>query len=109
MLIQKAGTLEFNHGDSERGRQLFEELLKAHPKRMDLWNVYLDVCIRHDSVEKMRSLFEKGVNHGLERKLKAQKMKFFFKKWLEWELKFGDEAGRKRCTDRAREFVEEEA
>lgn len=108
-LIQKAATFEFDHGDAERGRKLFEELVAAHPKRMDLWNVYMDVCIRHDGVEKMRTMFERCVDAGMESKLKPQKMKFLFKKWLEFEVRKGSEEGQKRCTDRAREFVEAEA
>lgn len=32
--------LEFKHGDVERGKTLFENLLSENPKRMDIWKVY---------------------------------------------------------------------
>lgn len=34
--------LEFKCGNPERGRSMFENILRNNPKRTDLWSVYLD-------------------------------------------------------------------
>lgn len=30
-------------GDPERGRTIFEGIIETHRKRLDLWNVYIDM------------------------------------------------------------------
>ena len=41
--ILKFALLEFKHSASpELGRTMFEGLLSSEPKRLDLWNVYID-------------------------------------------------------------------
>lgn len=34
--------MEFKHGSPERGRAIFEGIVRNYPKRLDLWSVYLD-------------------------------------------------------------------
>ncbi len=34
--------MEFKEGDPERGRGVFEGILRNYPKRLDLWSIYLD-------------------------------------------------------------------
>jgi len=41
-VITQAGLLEFKTGSAERGRSIFEGVLRNYPKRLDLWSVYLD-------------------------------------------------------------------
>ncbi len=41
-VITQAGLLEFKAGSAERGRSIFEGVLRNYPKRLDLWSVYLD-------------------------------------------------------------------
>lgn len=43
--IVKFAQLEFRHGEVERGRTIFESLISDHPKRIDIWNIYLDMEI----------------------------------------------------------------
>lgn len=97
--------LEFNtpHGDLERGRTLFEGLLGTFPKRLDLWNILLDAEIRLGEKELVRALFERVTTGGP--KLKSKKAKFFFKKWLDYENKAGDEKSRDRVKAKAAEYV----
>ena len=101
----KFGQLEFRspNGDVERGRTVFEGLLSSFPKRIDLWNVLLDLEIKSFGVEQVRRLFERvlGIrdvrktgagaysasSDGGSRKLKPKHARFFFKKWLEYEEK----------------------
>ncbi|KAI8991069.1 hypothetical protein BDF20DRAFT_811062 [Mycotypha africana] len=51
--IVKFGQMEFKHGEPERGRTILEGVLSNYPKRLDLWNIYLDMEIKTD-VEKAR-------------------------------------------------------
>lgn len=99
----KFAQLEFKsaHGDSERGRTIFEGLITTFPKRLDLWNVLLDLEIKSGSQEQVRHLFDR-VTSG---KIKSQKAKFFFKKWLDYEDKNGDGKSQGKVKAKAAEFV----
>ncbi|KAL8647490.1 MAG: hypothetical protein Q9210_005531, partial [Variospora velana] len=97
------------HGDAERGRTLFENLLSTFPKKLDLWTVYVDAEVKkeeeEDNRERVRGLFER-VSRG---KWKAKQMKFWFKKWLQWEEGIGDEGGKERVETLAAEWVKRKA
>lgn len=93
----KFGQLEFRspHGDVERGRTVFEGLLSSFPKRIDLWNILLDLEIKNGDAEQVRRLFERvlGIQRGATgKKLKAKQARFFFKKWLAFEEKVASSA-----------------
>lgn len=45
--ITQTAILEFKCGLPDRGRSLFEGVLREYPKRIDLWSVYLDQVIKH--------------------------------------------------------------
>merc|ERR1712034_102535 len=102
-------------GHVERGKTIFEGLLANYPKRTDLWSVYLDAHIKAStslessahikastSLESSRELFERCVSLSL----KPFKMKFFFKRWLDFEKKHGDESSQQDVKVKARAFVE---
>ncbi|XP_020532096.1 rRNA biogenesis protein RRP5 [Amborella trichopoda] len=99
--ISKTALLEFKCGEPERGRSLFEELLRNHPKRTDLWSVYLDQEIRIGDSELIRALFERATCLTLPPK----KMKFLFKKYLTYEKSHGDESRVEYVMKKAMEFV----
>ncbi|PKA45582.1 30S ribosomal protein S1, chloroplastic [Apostasia shenzhenica] len=40
--ISHTAILEFKCGVPDRGRSMFEGILREHPKRTDIWNIYLD-------------------------------------------------------------------
>lgn len=44
---------------AERGRGIFENVLRNYPKRLDLWSVYLDQEIKLGDLQRCRSLFER--------------------------------------------------
>lgn len=102
-LTKDFGLLEFNapHGDSERGRTVFEGLLATFPKRLDLWIVLLDAELRQGETARARALLERVTG----RKLKSRQAKFFFKRWLELEEKHGNATSRARVTAKAAEYV----
>lgn len=52
--VLKFAQLEFKHGEAERGRTLLEGTVSNHPKRLDLWNVYLDMEIKAGDIDMAR-------------------------------------------------------
>ena len=52
--ILKFAIMEFRFGDSQKGVTMFESVLKNHPKRTDIWSVYVDMMIKHDQVDSVR-------------------------------------------------------
>lgn len=105
-LTSKFGQLEFRSasGDPERGRTIFEGLLSTFPKRLDLWNVLLDLEIKQGDKDIIRRLFGRVTNA----KLKPRKAKFFFKKWLEWEEKEGTPKTQETVKAKAAEYVKKQ-
>lgn len=55
--------------------------------------------------ERVRALFERVTGGGSANKLKSKKAKFFFKKWLDYEDKVGDEKSREKVKAKAAEYV----
>ena len=41
--ISKFAQMEYKLGDPERGRTIFEGIVDTHRKRLDLWNIYIDM------------------------------------------------------------------
>ncbi|CAN8259671.1 unnamed protein product [Cochlearia groenlandica] len=100
--ISQTAILEFKCGVADRGRSLFEGVLREYPKRTDLWSVYLDQEIRLGETDVTRSLFERAISLSLPPK----KIKFLFKKYLEFEKSVGDEERMEYVKQRAMEYVE---
>ena len=102
-ITSKFAQLEFRslNGDAERGRTIFEGLMSTFPKRIDLWNVLLDLEINQGDKEQVRRLLER-VTSG---KLKPRKAKYFFKRWLEFEEREGDDKSCEMVKAKAEEYV----
>ncbi|KAI3794742.1 hypothetical protein L1987_37379 [Smallanthus sonchifolius] len=100
--ITQTAISEFKSGVPDRGRSLFEGMLREYPKRTDLWSVYLDQEIRLDDEDVIRALFERTI--CLELPLK--KMKFLFKKYLEFEKSKGNEERIEYVKAEALKYVE---
>lgn len=69
--IEKMALHEFKHGDTERGKTLFEGLIDKFPKRLDLWGVYIDQVAKVGDIQGVRGL----VDRALEQKLTSKKAK----------------------------------
>ena len=41
--------MEFEHGNVERGRNIFDGILKSYPKRVDMWNTYIELMIKQEN------------------------------------------------------------
>ncbi|XP_078436680.1 RIBOSOMAL RNA PROCESSING 5 [Wolffia australiana] len=101
--ISQAAIQEFKLGEPDRGRSMLEGVLREYPKRIDLWSVYLDQEIRMGDVEVIRSLFERATCLSLPPK----KMKFLFKKYLQFEKSQDSEGERvEYVKKKALEYVE---
>merc|ERR1712050_603053 len=109
-VASEAALLEYQRGSAERGRSIFEGLLDSYPKRTDLWSVYIDAHIGAHTPPKsavadmpmVRALFERCCSM----RLKAVKMRFFFKRWLDFEKRWGDVENQEHVREKASEFVE---
>ncbi|KAL7225150.1 hypothetical protein ACSBR1_020517 [Camellia fascicularis] len=101
--LSQAAILEFKCGVPDRGRSMFEGMLREYPKRTDLWSIYLDQEIRLGDVDVIRALFERATSLSLPPK----RMKFLFKKYLEYGKSVGDDEERIESVKRkAMEYVE---
>ncbi|XP_004303371.1 PREDICTED: protein RRP5 homolog [Fragaria vesca subsp. vesca] len=100
--LSQTAILEFKCGNPERGRSLFENILRQNPKRTDLWSVYLDQEIRLGDTDLIRALFERATSLSLP----AKKMKFLFKKYLDYEERHGNEDRANYVKQKAMSYVE---
>jgi rRNA biogenesis protein RRP5 len=107
-ITSKFAQLEFHStsGVPERGRTIFEGLLDSFPRKVDLWNVYLDMEIslvknKLEDNERVRQLFTRI----FDGRIKNKQAQVLFKKWLAFEEKHGDERGVDNVKAKAAEFV----
>jgi hypothetical protein len=52
--ISKFAQLEYKLGDPERGKTVFEGIVDSHPKRWDLWSVYIDMEAAQRDIQSLR-------------------------------------------------------
>jgi hypothetical protein len=52
--ISKFAQLEYKLGDPERGKTIFEGIVDSHPKRWDLWSVYMDMEAGQGDIQNLR-------------------------------------------------------
>uniref|UniRef100_K9IPH6 Protein RRP5 homolog n=1 Tax=Desmodus rotundus TaxID=9430 RepID=K9IPH6_DESRO len=101
-VISKFAQLEFQLGDAERAKALFENTLSTYPKRTDVWSVYIDMTIKHGSQKEVRDIFERVIHLSLAPK----RMKFFFKRYLDYEKHHGTEKDVQAVKAKALDYVE---
>ncbi|GJE87565.1 U3 snoRNP-associated protein Rrp5 [Phanerochaete sordida] len=99
--ISKFAQLEYKLGDPERGKTIFEGIVESHPKRWDLWSIYIDMEAGQGDIMSLRNLFDRV----LAQKMTSHKAKSFFKKWLELERRIGDEEGADAVKAKAIEWT----
>eukprot|EP01119_Soliformovum_irregulare_P023302 TRINITY_DN811_c0_g4_i1.p1 TRINITY_DN811_c0_g4~~TRINITY_DN811_c0_g4_i1.p1 ORF type:complete len:1886 (+),score=832.81 TRINITY_DN811_c0_g4_i1:359-5659(+) len=101
-VVTKYAQLEYQHGSADQGRILFENLISSHPKRTDVWNVYLDMEEKEGDVSVVRKLYDRAISL----KLSTKKMKTLFARFLNFEKAKGDENSVQHVIKRAKEYVE---
>ncbi|XP_063690715.1 protein RRP5 homolog [Bolinopsis microptera] len=92
---------EYKQGDPNRGSTMFENVLTTYPHRLDLWAVYLDKTIALNDHQQSRLLLDRMV--GL--KLPIKKMRFFFKRYIDFETAHGDEAKLNSIREKAQNYL----
>ncbi|XP_035493857.2 protein RRP5 homolog [Scophthalmus maximus] len=101
-VIAKFAQLEFRYGDAEKGRTMLDKVLTSYPKRTDLWSVFIDLMVKHGSQKEVRALFDRVIHLSVA----VKKIKFFFKRYLEYEKKHGTPQSIQAVKEKAMEFVE---
>ncbi|ESO96309.1 hypothetical protein LOTGIDRAFT_144090, partial [Lottia gigantea] len=101
-MISKVAQMEIKFGDGERGRTMYENLVTNYPKRLDLWSVYIDMIRILGDLDGTRKLFERV----LSLKMNAKRMKFIFKKYLDFENKYGSPDRVAAIKEKALKYVE---
>ncbi|CAG0913780.1 unnamed protein product [Notodromas monacha] len=102
-VMSKWAQLELKHGDPERGKTLYEKLLKTFPKRMDILNVYIDALVKFGNVDGARAVLEKMTLAELPMK----KMQAVFKKYIAFESTHGSAAKLQAVKDQADAYLRE--
>uniref|UniRef100_A0A5S6QFY1 S1 motif domain-containing protein n=1 Tax=Trichuris muris TaxID=70415 RepID=A0A5S6QFY1_TRIMR len=101
-LMSRFAQMEYNcQGDPDRGCTLFEKILNEKPKRCDIWHVYVDLTAKYRSIQEARLILERVTSM----KMSARKMRSFYKKWVELEMRYGTEADVEKVKLKATEYV----
>lgn len=105
-ITKRFAMLEFKTktGVPEEGRTRFQGLVNLYPKRLDLFNVMLDLEMKLGDVDQVRSVFEQVLS---KKNLKPAKVKPFFERWLAFEKKRGDGRKVEEVEARAAKWVME--
>jgi rRNA biogenesis protein RRP5 len=105
-VTSKFAQLEFKSdaGLPERGRTIFEGLVSAFPKRIDLYNVLLDLEMKVGDADQIRALYERIFS----RRLKPKQAQYFFKRWLAYEEEKGDQRKVEEVKAKAATWVRRE-
>ncbi|KAI9461748.1 hypothetical protein HD554DRAFT_2323642 [Boletus coccyginus] len=105
--ISKFAQLEYKLGDAERGRTIFEGIVDSHPKRWDVWSVYMDMEASKGNIQHLRRSTYSYPHMGVP--LTSSHHRAFFKKWLDLERKLGDEEGATVVKQKAMEWTQRAA
>ena len=87
MIIQKFARLEFELGDPEKGRTIFEQTLKLYPKRGDIYSVFADILAKFVSIDEAVHILERGYNELVKSRAKNH----LVKRIIMMEQRRGDE------------------
>jgi rRNA biogenesis protein RRP5 len=63
--ISKFAQLEYKLGEPERAKTLFEGMVDSHPKRWDLWSIYIDMEAGQKDVQSTRLVGNLSLRHAL--------------------------------------------
>lgn len=102
-ITSKFAQIEFRYGDPERGKTMFETILGNYPRRTDLWSVYVDQLVKTGDNEAARALYRRISTLGLQ----AKRMKFLFKKWLDFEAVHGCSEGEAEVKQMALKYLQD--
>lgn len=67
--ISKFAQLEYKLGDPERGKTIFEGIIDSHPRRWDLWVIYMDMEAGQKDIQNIRYVCWEGIIYEADRNL----------------------------------------
>lgn len=103
-LIRKYATEEYRHGNTEKGRTMYESIIHSYPKRTDIISTFLDMEIKcSKNKQNVRKIFEKLL---ARENAKLKQVKFLFKRYLEFEVEHGTEKDVEKVKQKAAEFAQ---
>jgi len=95
-IVQKFARLEFEYGDAEKGKTIFEQTLKLYAKRGDIWSVYADLLMKYEGLDQAINVLERGLseitkkhgrNHLIKRIVYMEERRGDAEKAQEWRNK----------------------
>lgn len=81
---------------------MYDSLLHTYKNRTDLWSVYIDMLIKHNRIGDARDVFNRIICLNLSPK----KMKFIFKKYMDFEKTHGTEDLVFKVKEMAQKYIE---
>uniref|UniRef100_A0A1I8NZ65 S1 motif domain-containing protein n=1 Tax=Stomoxys calcitrans TaxID=35570 RepID=A0A1I8NZ65_STOCA len=87
--------------NNEMAQTLLDQVVTSYPKRVDVWCQYVDMLVKADLVESARNILERAV----VQKIPLRKMRTIFKKYLEFEERFGNDTLVQRVKQLAIDYV----
>ena len=101
-MVNKFAQLEFKYGDIERAKTMYDTLLFTYQNRTDIWSVYIDMLIKHERFDDARQIF----NRIIQMCLTVKRMKFIFKKYIDFESTHGSEETVEHVKELAIKYAE---
>ncbi|XP_073827184.1 ribosomal RNA Processing 5 [Musca autumnalis] len=93
--------LNHKHGENEMAQTLLDQVVTSYPKRVDVWSQYVDMLVKAELIDSARNILERAI----VQKIPLRKMRTIFKKYLEFEERFGNDANVQRVKQLAMEYV----
>ncbi|XP_011188272.1 protein RRP5 homolog [Zeugodacus cucurbitae] len=99
------GNLNHKYGNNEMAQTLLDQVVTSYPKRVDVWAQYIDMLVKSEMIDSARSVLERAIIQ----KIPMKKMRTIFKKYLEFEERFGTPADVEKVKKLAKEYVKRNA
>lgn len=100
-MLSGYAVLLYSYDFADQGRTVFEDLVDKLPKRLDLWNMYVDQETKKKNYEYVRGLFKRMT----ALKMNVNKVKGVFKKWLTFEDAHGSEKTVAEVEELVQEYI----
>jgi hypothetical protein len=56
-IIERFALLEFRMGEAERGKTIYEGLVDKYPKKLNIWNAYIDQIGKQGDIQGVRYVY----------------------------------------------------
>uniref|UniRef100_A0A0K8VMJ0 Protein RRP5 n=1 Tax=Bactrocera latifrons TaxID=174628 RepID=A0A0K8VMJ0_BACLA len=99
------GNLNHKYGNNEMAQTLLDQVVTSYPKRVDVWAQYIDMLVKSEMIDSARSVLERAIIQ----KIPMKKMRTIFKKYLEFEERFGTASDVEKVKKLAKEYVKRNA